>query len=194
MSLTKIHTRPIVYFMNIKKILRDAAGSLLVKQWKQIEKEDIVSIENYMLPEVLRIQAEGFEKGNQKKLIKYSKNFRNIFYVIKSRDNIVGYCAYYLKPEFTLKGFEKQSVISSIATDRNFRGRGFAERLLRSSIEEMKANRISSIFLYVNTKNLPAIQLYEKIGFHVTKEVEDVCGQEESCYEMELNLIRSVSQ
>jgi len=151
--------------MSLKKLLRDTTGNLLVKKWKSIEKEDIVSIEDYMLPEVLRIQTEGFKNGSPAKLIKYSKNSRNIFYVVKSRDKIVGYCVYYLKPALSLKGFEKKSVISSIATDINFRGRGFAESLLRSSIEEMKVNGISSVFLYVNINNLPAIHLYKKIGF-----------------------------
>ncbi|WP_240664260.1 N-acetyltransferase [Methanosarcina sp. MSH10X1] len=172
--------------MSFKKLLRDIAGSLLVKQWKLIEKKDIMSIEDSLLPEVLRIQSEGFKNGSPEKLIKYSKNSRNIFYVIKSRDKIVGYCIYYLKPELSLKGFKKQSVISSIATDKNFRGRGFAERLLRCSIEEMKVNGISSILLYVNVNNLSAIQLYEKIGFRVIKQVENICGEKEKCYEMGL--------
>lgn len=175
--------------MSLNKLLRDTAGNLLVKHWKPIEKEDIVSIEDSMLREVFRIQAEGFKNVSPEKLVKYSKNFRNIFYVIKSRDKIVGYCIYYLKPTLSLKGFEKQSVIYSIATDRNFRGRGFAERLLRSSIEEMKVNRISSILLYVNINNLPAIQLYEKIGFREIKQVKNICGQKENCYEMELRLV-----
>jgi [ribosomal protein S18]-alanine N-acetyltransferase len=189
MGIIKIHTRLVKYLMSLNKLLRDTAGNLMVKQWKTIEKEDIVSIEDSMLPEVLRIQTEGFKNGNLEKLVKYSKNFRNIFYVIKSRDKIVGYCIYYLKPALSLKGFEKQSVICSIATDRNFRGRGFAERLLKSSIEEMKVNGISSILLYVNINNLPAIQLYEKIGFREIKQIQNICGQSESCYGMELRLV-----
>jgi len=189
MGLTKIHTRSVTYLMSFKRLLQDIAGSLLIKKWKQTEKKDIICIEESMLPEIFRIQAEGFKDRNPEKLIKYSKSSKNIFYVIKSRHKIVGYCIYYLKPVLSLKGFEKQSVISSIATDRNFRGRGFAEKLLKSSIEEMKVNGISSIILYANINNLPAIQLYEKIGFRVIKQVENICGQEEKCYEMELKLI-----
>lgn len=174
--------------MSFKRLLRDIAGTQLIKQWKSIEKEDIVSIEDSMLPEVLRIQSEGFRNASQEKLIKYSKSARNIFYVIKNKDKIVGYCIYYLKPAISLKGLEKQSVICSIATDRNFRGRGFAERLLRSSIEEMKVNGIASVLLYVNINNSPAIKLYEKTGFQAIKQVKNICGQKEKCYEMELRL------
>lgn len=189
MGITKLHTRSVGYLISLKKLLRDTTGNLLVKKWKSIEKEDIVSIEDSMLPEVLRIQAEGFKNGSAEKLIRYSKNSKSIFYVMKSRDKIVGYCIYYLKPALSLKGFEKKSVVSSIATDRNFRGKGFAERLLRSSIEEMKVNGISSVLLYVNINNLPAIQLYKKIGFRKIKQVKNICGQKESCYEMELKLV-----
>lgn len=186
MDLTKTHTRSVIYFF--KRLLQDTAGSLLVKQWKLIEKKDIVSFEDSMLPDVLRIQLDGFENGNEEKLIKYSKKSRNIFYVIKNKDKIVGYCVYYLKPVLSLRGFEKQSVISSIATDKNFRGRGFAERLLKGSIEEMKVNGISVILLYVNVNNLPAIRLYEKTGFRIIKQVENICGQNEKCYQMGLRL------
>lgn len=189
MNITKIHTPSLTYLMSLKKLLQDIAGTLMIKQWKPIEKENIFSIENSMLPEVLRIQAEGFNNENKEKLVKYSKNFNNIFYVLKSKDKIVGYCIYYLKPAFSLKGFERQSVICSIATDINFRGRGFAEGLLKSTIEEMKVNGIASILLYVNVNNFPAIQLYNKIGFRKTKQIKNICGQNEICYEMKLKLV-----
>jgi [ribosomal protein S18]-alanine N-acetyltransferase len=188
MGLTKIHSRSIQYLVSFRILLRDTAGSFLVKKWKPIEKKEIVSIEDSMLPEVLRIHSEGFKNGSPEKLIKYSKNSRNIFYVIKSKEKIVGYCTYYLKPELSLNGIEKQSIIFSISTDRNFRGQGFAERLLKSSIEEMKVNGISSIILYVNINNIPAIQLYEKIGFRKIEQVKNICGQKERCFKMELRL------
>jgi len=141
-----------------------------------------------MLPEVIRIQAEGFENGNAEKVVMYSKKLRKIFYVITSQDKVAGYCIYYLKPTLSFKGFEKKSVICSIATDRIFRGKGFAERLLKESIEEMKLNGISSVLLYVNINNQPAIRLYEKIGFQIINKVDNICGYKKSCYEMELKL------
>ncbi len=188
MGSAKIYILPSRYFMSFKSLLNYTVGSQLVKKWKSIEKEDIVSIEDSILPDVLRIQEEGFKNINPEIMVKYSKNFRDIFFVIKSKGKIVGYCIYYLKPSISLRGFAKQSVISSIATDSNFRGKGFAEKLLRNSIEEMKVNGISSVLLYVNVNNLPAIKLYKKIGFKETKEVENICGQNEKCYEMKLRL------
>ena len=71
MDLSKIHARIIAYIMNSKRLMRDFIGALLIKRWEQAEKENVVSIEDNMLPEVLRIQADGFEIQRPDKLIKY---------------------------------------------------------------------------------------------------------------------------
>lgn len=188
-DLTKIHTRLAEYLMILRRLLLETAGTFLSRQWKQVEKGNIVLVEEHMLPEILRIQAEGFKHANREKVVRYSKSFKKTFYVIKSQDKIAGYCIYYLKPDLSSKGFEKRSVISEIAIDRNFRGRGFAEKLLKESIEEMKLNRVSSIILYVSTENQHAINLYEKFGFRKTKEVKNVCSPGETCHEMALRLV-----
>jgi [ribosomal protein S18]-alanine N-acetyltransferase len=189
MNLTKIHNKLAECLIIPNRILRDTAGAFHLRQWIRIEKENIVPIEDSMLPEILSIQADGFKHKNQEKIIRYSNSFRKTFYVIIEQDEVAGYCLYYLKPVFSFRGFEKQSVISEIAISRNFRGRSFAKKLLKESIEEMKINGVSSILLYVNIKNQPAISLYEKFGFQKTKEVKNVCGPGETCFAMELRLV-----
>ncbi len=76
----------------------------------------------------------------------------------------------------------------SIATDTNFRGKDFDKKLLKESIEEMKLNKVSSILLYVNAKNVPAIRLYERTGFVIIDQIDDICGPKEKCYKMKLTL------
>ena len=188
MDITKIHIKPDLYLRSLKKILYDTAGIFLLKRWERIEKKNVGTVEDTMLPEILRIQAEGFENEIQGELIKYSKKFRNVFYVITSQDKVIGYCTYRLKPAFSFRGFEKKSVIYSIAIDSKFRNEGFGRRLLEESIMEMKLNRVSSVLLFVNVNNAPAIKLYKKMGFSRVKEVENICGQNERCYKMELKL------
>lgn len=188
MGITKILPRSIEFLINFKKFLQDIAGASILKEWKEIEKENIVFVDDSMLPEILRIQDEGFQNANKEKIFKYSKMFRKIFYVIKCKGKIAGFCIYYIKPSISLKGLRKQAVISSIAIDKKFRGKGLAEKLLNDTIKEIKLNGIQTITLYVNVNNVPAIKLYQKIGFQTTREVKNVCGEEEKCYEMELNL------
>jgi [ribosomal protein S18]-alanine N-acetyltransferase len=76
----------------------------------------------------------------------------------------------YIRPSFSFKGLKNKSLICSIEIDRNFRGMDFANELLKESIREMRLNRIASVLLYVN--NIPAIKLYEKLGFRVIKETK----------------------
>ena len=182
-------TRPIAYLTGMKRVLKDILGVFLLKGWKQTDKENIVPVDDYIIPEVIKIQSESFQDKSEKDIIKYSKSSRKIFYVVKSHDRVVGYCIYYLKPVISSRGFKKQSVIYSIATDRNFRGKGFGKKLLKESIKEMRLNKISSIILYVSKNNVPAIRLYEKTGFVTIGQIENVCGQKEKCYKMELKLV-----
>jgi [ribosomal protein S18]-alanine N-acetyltransferase len=188
MDPTRVYIRSISYFANFKKLLRDTIGARLLKKWKHTEKENIVPVDETMLPEILRIQAEGLDSKNEENFIKYSKKLRKIFYVIKNQDKIAGYCIYYLKPELSSRGLKKKSVVYSIAIDKKFRGMGYGRMLLEESIKEMRLNGIYSILLYVNVKNTPAIKLYEKMGFQRFKKTERVCGQKETCYIMELKL------
>lgn len=188
MGPKQIYVRFVSYFTSFKKLLRDTMGAHILKKWRYTEKEDIVPVNETMLQEILRIQAEGFDSKNQEKLLKYSKKLRKIFYVIKNQDKVAGYCIYYLKPELSFKGLKKKSVVYSIAIDKKFRGMGYGRKILEESIKEMKLNGISSILLYVNVNNIPAIKLYEKIGFQIVKKIEDICGEKEKCYKMELKL------
>lgn len=188
MCPAQVYTRLIESVTCFKKMLRDTVGAYILKDWKSIEKENIVLVDETMLPEILRIQAENFDSKNQKKLLKYSKKLRKIFYVIKNQDIIAGYCTYYLIPEISFQGLKKKSVVYSIAIDTKFRGMGYGRKLLEETIKEMKLNGIFSVLLYVNVVNTPAIELYEKMNFQIIKEIEGVCGQQESCYIMELKL------
>ena len=189
MDLAKIHANPDLYLRSLKKALWDTAGIFLLKRWGKIEKENIGTVDDTMIPEILRIQAEGFEHEKQGELIKYSKKFRDIFYVITSQDKVIGYCTYRLKPAFSSRGFEKKSVIYSIAIDSKFRNKGFGRKLLEESIMEMKLNRVSSVLLFVNVKNAPALKLYQKTGFSIVDKVDNICGQNERCYKMEMKLL-----
>ena len=188
MNLTKIHPKTDLFVRTLKKTLWDTAGIFLLKSWERIEKENVGTVEDTMLPEIIRIQAEGFENEKPEEMIKYSNKFRNVFYVIKNQDKVIGYCTYRLKPAYSSRGFEKKSVIYSIAIDSKFKNQGFGRKLLEESIMEMKLNRVSSVFLFVNVNNAPALKLYKKTGFSIVKEVKNICGQNERCYKMELKL------
>ena len=68
----------------MNKMLRDISGIFLLKGWKQKNKQDVVLIDENTIPDILRIQSEGFENKQEDEIIRYSKGFRKTFYVIKN--------------------------------------------------------------------------------------------------------------
>lgn len=77
MSLSKIYVKPVAYLMRFKRMIRNTIGVFLIRNCKQTIKESIIPIEDVMLPEVFKIQKEGFENQRLDKTIKYSKKLRN---------------------------------------------------------------------------------------------------------------------
>lgn len=55
--------------------------------------------------------------------------------------------------------------IGNIVTDKEYRGKGFATRLIDKLITELKNRGITKVFLEVEQDNVPAIALYVKAGF-----------------------------
>lgn len=84
MGLTKIQVTLNVYVTSFERLVKDIITSLFVKKWIQIEKENVVSVEDSMLPEIIRIQSEGFGTKSLNGVKRYSKRMKKIFYVIKS--------------------------------------------------------------------------------------------------------------
>jgi [ribosomal protein S18]-alanine N-acetyltransferase len=177
-------------FKKGKRKFEDRIGYLLIQnKWKKIEKEDIDTVNTETLKHVLSIYKNNFNREDTTQLDSYSKIFRDILYVMENEDGTVGYCGYYIKPGFSSRGLKIKSVIYSFAIDKTYRKKKYGEKLLIESIKEMKFNKISSIELYVNENNLPAIKLYEKVGFHTVEKAIDMLGQDEKYNKMELELM-----
>lgn len=55
--------------------------------------------------------------------------------------------------------------ITAVAVDLDYRNKNIATLLLNKLIDTCKAQNFTAIFLEVRVSNLPAIRLYEKLGF-----------------------------
>ena len=58
-----------------------------------------------------------------------------------------------------------EAELMNVSVDSGFRKQGIAEKLLRFLFEEGKGSGITDIVLEVRKNNIPAIGLYEKLGF-----------------------------
>jgi ribosomal protein S18 acetylase RimI-like enzyme len=76
--------------------------------------------------------------------------------------------------------------IQDLWIDKSFRRKGLGERLLRSSIEDMKKlhanNRyeLRKVFVTTGENNKPARNLYEKVGFHLVAVLPDLFAKGEN--------------
>ena len=58
-----------------------------------------------------------------------------------------------------------ESNVGNIVTHREYRGRGIATELFKALLAELMEKGIRKLFLEVEHDNVPAIALYEKLGF-----------------------------
>lgn len=79
------------------------------------------------------------------------------FFFVAEDDEIVGYCG--------IHNFGGDGEITNVAVDKAWRGKNVAFSMLEFAMEETKAEGIEAFTLEVRATNMPAIKLYEKLGF-----------------------------
>lgn len=90
------------------------------------------------------------------------------FIVAEYRDEIVGYIMCKLEfgfSNFRKLGFVKKGHVVSISLLENHRGRQIGKALMIEGINGVVSRKGDEIYLEVRTSNIPAISLYEKLGF-----------------------------
>lgn len=81
--------------------------------------------------------------------------------------------------------------IESIAVEPRSKRQGIGSALLRRTLTKLKRREVSSVGLMVETRNKPAIALYEHFGFHCTRIIRDYYGAGRHGWRLHLNLDRS---
>ena len=80
-----------------------------------------------------------------------------LFLVCEEQGIITGYIGMYIS-------FEEGS-ITNVAVSSEHRKKGYGEALVFGMKEKAKEKQVEKIFLEVRVSNVPAISLYEKMGF-----------------------------
>lgn len=63
-----------------------------------------------------------------------------------------------------------QPYISNLLVDRRYRRRGYAKRLVQACEDTARAWGFDSVFLHVDADYLPAVLLYESLGYSIVRE------------------------
>ncbi len=96
------------------------------------------------------------------------------FYVAEHRGEVVGYimCRVEWGLGFVKRGLVRKGHIISVAVLEGHRRRGLGTRLMLAAMRELKGSYgAAEVYLEVRVSNMPAIRLYEKLGFKVVRRV-----------------------
>ena len=110
------------------------------------------------IPSAVEIETQCFslpwsEKSFQDSLTRED----TLFLVCEEQGGITGYIGMYIS-------FDEGS-ITNVAVSPNHRQKGYGEALVVAAKEKAREKQVERIFLEVRVSNIPAIALYEKMGF-----------------------------
>ena len=110
------------------------------------------------LEQVTAIEKEIFSIPWSEKAFADSLASNNTLYLVAESENrIVGYCGMYIS-------FEEGN-ITNVAVAPLFRRKKIARHMLEEILTRAKEKNVSDVILEVRETNVPAISLYEQLGF-----------------------------
>jgi len=106
----------------------------------------------------------------------------NFEFVLKSDSHIIYICEITNNQNKNIVGYAGASIsyeqgdILSVCVDSNFRKRSIAYVLMDTLLEDLSINKVEKVFLEVEEDNVPAINLYKKLGFEKISERKNYYG------------------
>jgi ribosomal-protein-alanine N-acetyltransferase len=113
------------------------------------------------------------------------------FIVAEENGGVVGYIMCRIETglsNFGFGGLMKKGHVVSVAVLPELRRRGIGEALLAEAMKGMRLYNAKQCFLEVRVTNEPAISLYKKLGFQVTRTINGYYADGEAAYVMSLKL------
>lgn len=123
-------------------------------------KIEITLMQEEHIKEVSAIEMQLFSRPWTEENFRESIKMENTIFVVakmSNTDEVVGYCGLY-------QSFEDGD-ITNVAVKKSSQRQGVAKKMLVSLLRLAKERGIDNVMLEVRQSNVPAISLYEKIGF-----------------------------
>lgn len=115
------------------------------------------------------------------------KRYPETFIVAEENGQIIGYIMCRVEvglSSISLGGVIKKGHIVSVAVMPDHRKKGVGETLVKSAMEAMKLYKAKQCFLEVRVTNDPAVGLYKKLGFEVSRTIHGYYADGEDAYMM----------
>ncbi|HDI31323.1 MAG TPA: ribosomal-protein-alanine N-acetyltransferase [Thermofilum sp.] len=140
------------------------------------------------LDEVIRINKENLPENYPSYFFKmHHERFPKAFLVAIVNGKIVGYvmCRVEEGPLYTSNRNGKQGHVVSLAVDKPYRRKGIGRELMLKAMKSLYENyKVEEYYLEVRVSNLPAIKLYEKLGYKKVKTIKGYYLDGEDAYLM----------
>ena len=85
---------------------------------------------------------------------------------------------------FGFSGVIKKGHIVSVAVLPQYRRKGIGQALITEAMEGMRLYNAKQCFLEVRVTNTPAVDLYKKLGFQITRTIHGYYADGEDAYVM----------
>lgn len=115
------------------------------------------------------------------------RKFPETFIVAEENGEVVGYIMCRIEmglSNFGFSGLIKKGHIVSLAVLQSHRHKGIGQALITKAMEGMRLYNAKQCFLEVRLTNTPAIELYKKLGFQITRTIHGYYSDGEAAYVM----------
>jgi len=115
------------------------------------------------------------------------QRFPETFIVAEENGDVVGYIMCRIEtgiPSFKLLGITRKGHVISIAILPEHQREGIGYALMREAMEAMLNYKAKECYLEVRASNMPAVSLYRKMRFEITRTITEYYADGESAYLM----------
>ena len=171
---------------SVHRSVRDYLGSLKARDYSNSTKF-VRLFRDGDLRHVLHIYEKSFSNKDNHQIIKYSRQFRNIFYVYELNGVVVGYLGFYVHLHREGLKITQKATLFSVAVEEKMRNRGIGTASYRECLAELKRNGVQTVIAYVNVNNSASLAIHDTLGFNRIRRIKNLYGPEDG-YHVELRL------
>jgi len=147
------------------------------RQFTPSDLEQVMNINRRCLP----------ENYSSSFFLDLHKHFPETFIVVENEGKIVGYVLCRIErrlSDLKLMGLARKGHIISIAVLPEYQGQGVGGILIKEAMNAMSLYKAEECVLEVRTNNVPALNLYKKMGLTITRTLHSYYADGADAYKM----------
>ncbi len=152
-----------------------------LRPFKLADLEKVININRMCLP----------ENYTNYFFVDLYERFPETFIVAEENGEVIGYIMCRIEmglSSFQRLGIAKKGHIISVAVLPEYRRQGVGQALVQEAMRAMLHSKVKECFLEVRVSNMPAVNLYKKMGFKILRTIGGYYADGEDAYVMSRKL------